>query len=970
MTRLALLASLLLAAPAAAQTEAFDDLPLRAIGPAVMAGRVTDLAVVPGRPHHFYVATASGGLFRTRNNGITWDSIFDHYGTTSLGAVEVAPSDPQTIWVGTGEPTNRQSSSFGNGIYLSRDGGDTFENVGLAQSEHVGRILVHPEDPDLVYVAALGPLWRSGGQRGVFRTSDAGETWEHVLDISADTGAVDIEMDPTDPTILYAAVYTRRRTAWGFNGGGPEGGLWRTFDGGDAWDRLENGIPEGPLGRIGVEVAASNPAVLFATIEHATESGTYRSPDRGQNWAKVNDLNPRPMYYSHIEVDPVDDARVYVLGSAFYYSDDHGETFTRNEDMTPTYDIGVHGDHHALWVDPEENHHLLLGNDGGVHESWDRGRSWRKLNNIPLAQFYAISLDAETPYNIYAGAQDTHSWMGPSQTRRQAGILNSDWIQINFGDGMDQESVPGVAGTAITSSQNGGFVRLDVRTGNRMSIRPTPGPDENRYRFHWLSPIASSTHEPGRIFVGGNRFFASDDLGGTWTASEDLTRSEDRSELPILGVRPAEGMLSMHDGVAAWGTITTLAESPLVAGLIYVGTDDGRLARSEDGGESWRFVERNLPLDTQRHAISRITPSAHREDRLYVAIDRHQSGDFSGYVLVSENRGGRFSPISLGLPRAWVNDIVEHPAGENVLIAGTEAGASITFDRGRSWVRFAGGLPDVPVDDVEIHPTELDLVFGTHGRSIYILDDSGPIARRTTDGSLLFEPKPAEVFLPWKDESYEAQARYAGENPPYGALLTVYLTTPDSMAPVSLQILDEDENVVADVEVEERRGFQRVAWDLRRAGGAEDAPGVCRIAGPRVATGAWQARLQTETATRTAPIEVVLDAGQTVTEEQYAERSEFLEEIHATVMEACAVAAGLEGEDDLSDEAQEALDQLSPTGGFRNPSALARLARLYGGFTGDAVRQGTLHPPEPLHRDEAERLTGIIREALEVLNEE
>ncbi len=966
-----LFASLLLATPALAQPEppVFDDLPLRSIGPAVMAGRISDLAVTPGRPYHFYAATASGGLFRTRNNGITWDSLFDHYGTTSLGAVELAPSDPETVWVGTGEPANRQSSSFGDGVYVSRNGGDSFRHAGLEESEHIGRILIHPDDPGFVYVAALGPLWRSGGQRGVFRTRDAGRNWEQVLAISADTGVVDMEMDPRDPAILYAAAYTRRRTPWGFNGGGPESGIFRSFDGGDTWERLAAGIPEGPLGRIGLEISESEPRTLYATIEHATESGTYRSDDRGDTWRKVNDLNPRPMYYSHIEVDPVDPSRIHVLGAPFFVSDDGGQTFAANESMTPTYDIGVHGDHHALWIDPEENDHLLLGNDGGIHESWDRGLSWRKLNNIPLAQFYAISLDMETPYNIYGGAQDTHSWMGPSETRRQAGILNADWLQTNFGDGMDQAGAPGIQGTAFASSQNGGFVRLDTLTGNRTPIRPIPEEGEDRYRFHWLSPLMSSPHEPGRIFLGGNRFFASDDLGGTWRASEDLTLREDRSELSILGVLPAEGMLSMHDGVAAWGTLTTLAESPRIAGLIYVGTDGGRVARSEDGGISWTFLEENLPLDVLRATISRVTPSSHDGDRLYVAVDRHQLGDFAPYIFVSEDRGSSFEAIADGLPRGWVNDIVEHPEGENLLIAGTEVGGFLSFDRGRSWMRVGGGLPHVPVDDIEIHPRELDIVFGTHGRSLYILDDSGPLARRAGNASQVFGPTTAHVFLPWKDESYEGQARYAGENPPPGALLTVFLTEADAAGPVALQILDSTGEVLAEPALEARPGFQRTSWDLRRMGSMEDGRGVCRSTGPRVATGTWQARLTAGGRETTVPVEVALDPGQTVTGDAYRERSAFLENIHRTVMDACAVFASHEDAPDATEAEREALARLRPTGGFRNPSDLARLARLYGSFTGDQVRQGTLVAPTPLHRREAERLTATIREAMATLGQ-
>lgn len=965
------------AVPVAAQEEqdrvppaVMDDLALRSIGPAVMAGRVSDLAVVPGRPYEFYAATASGGLFRTRNNGATWDSLFDHFGTTSIGAIALSPSDPATVWVGAGEPANRQSSSFGDGVYVSFDGGDTFRNVGLEESEHIGRIVPDPNRPRRAFVAALGPLWRSGGQRGVFRTEDGGASWDQVLEISADTGVVDLEMDPRNPAILYAGAYTRRRTPWGFNGGGTEGGIFRTIDGGDTWERLEEGLPEGPVGRIGLEIAGSDPLSVFALVEHETESGLYRSRDRGASWERISDLNPRPMYYSHVEVDPTDIRRVYVLGSQVHLSDDGGRTFRVNRDMTPTYDIGVHGDHHALWVDPEAPSHLLLGNDGGIYESWDRAVSWRKINNIPLTQFYAISLDMETPYNIYGGAQDTHSWVGPSATRNQSGILNSDWRQTNFGDGMDQEAVPREAGIALVSSQNGNIVRFDTATGNRTTVRPFPDEDEDRYRFHWLSPMGSSPNTPGRVYFGGNRLFLSDDLGSEWRATEDLTLREDRSELPILGVLPAEGMLSMHDGVSDWGTLTTLAESPLVAGLIYVGSDDGRVARSGDDGDSWEFLETNLPLEALRATISRVTPSAHREDRLYVAVDRHHLGDFEPYIFVSEDRGESFAPIGAGLPRGWVNDLVEHPLGENFLVAGTEVGAFFSFDRGASWVRVGGGLPHVPVDDIEIHPRDRDLVFGTHGRSIYILDDSAPLAWHDpeTNAAELFEPRAALVFLPWKHESYEAQARYAGENPPPGALLTVHL--PDGMeGEPALEIREPSGEVVANLALDAGPGFQRIVWDLRAGAVPEDATGACAAPPPRVSTGTYEVRLGGAGEIPSVALEVGLDPSVVVSVAAYEQRAAFLAEAYGVIQEACRAGASAPDPDTLPEAARDALRQLRPGGGFRNPSTLARLGRLYGEFTGDDVRQGTLDAPTMVHRRRFETLRAQLEEAMATVND-
>ena len=972
--------ALLLPAGVAAQNaspalEVFDDLRLRAIGPAVMAGRVSSLAVVPGRPWEYYAGTASGGLFRTRNGGVTWDSLFDTYTTTSIGAVALAPSDPATVWVGAGEPANRQSSSFGDGVYVSWNGGDTFEHAGLRESEHIGAIVVDPSNPRRAFVAALGPLWRSGGQRGVFRTDDGGASWDHVLAISPDTGAVDLEMDPRNPAILYAAAYTRRRTPWGFNGGGPESGIYRSTDGGDTWARLAGGLPEGAIGRIGIEISESNPLTVLATVEHGTDGGVWRSDDRGAAWRRISDLNPRPMYYSHIEVDPGDARRVYVLGARFHVSDDGGRTFSENSDMTPTYDIGVHGDHHALWIDPAEGDHLILGGDGGIYETWDRGVSWRKINNIPLTQYYAISLDDEVPYNIYGGAQDTHSWVGPSATRNQAGILNSDWKQTNFGDGMDQAAAPSEPGVAFASSQNGGIVRIDPRTGNRTPVRPFPAGDEERYRFHWLSPIDTSPHKPGRVYFGGNRLFISDDFGAQWRATEDLTFREDRSELTILGQLPGWAVLSGNDGVAAWGTLSTVAESPLAPGLIYAGSDDGRLARTDDDGVTWTFLEDNLPLDSFRSTFSRVTPSLHDPDRLYVALDRHQLGDFAPYVFVSEDRGASFAAIGGGLPRGWVNDIVEHPAGANLLAAGTEVGAFLSFDRGGSWKRLGGGLPHAPVDDIEVHPRDRDMVLGTHGRSIWILDDAAPLAQWDPDAesAALFEPRPALIHLPWKHESYEGQARYAGENPPAGALITVFL--PETVTGIPLiDIRDSEGRRVARLPLRARPGFQRIVWDLRLETPAEKqvVGASCLIPEPRAPEGRYEVRLTRVGEPLAVPLEVTLDPGTRVEAADYAERSAFVAAIRDELLDACAAAAPFEPHEtsEFSAEAKDVYAELGPGLTNRGRSARSSMRGLYNGFIGDSVRQGTLHAPTPAHRQRFDELRARLRAAAALLEAE
>ena len=498
----------------------------RSIGPAVMGGRIDTVALVEDEPSIIYIGTASGGLWKSTNMGTTWTSLFHGHHTSSIGDVALSRSDPDAVWVGTGEPNNRQSSSFGNGVYKSVDGGESFEHVGLEATEHIGKIVIHPTRPNRVYVAAGGALWHSSEERGVFRTVDGGQTWEKILFIDEDTGVTTLAMDPQNPDVLYAAAYQRRRKPWGFNGGGPGSGLYKTTDGGDHWRRLEDGLPEGDLGRIGVAIYRGDSRILYALVEHATEAGVYRTTNRGERWERVNELNPRPMYYSKIFIDPTDSDRVYVLASSFHMSEDGGASFETNRDMTPSYDVGVHGDHHALWIDPGNPKHLVLGGDGGLYLSWDRAFHWRKVNNIPLGQFYGIAVDMDEPYNIYAGAQDTHSWMGPSATQNQIGILNGDWRQTNFGDGMYQQADPTDSSIVYTESQGGNIVRLDRRTGDRKTIKPHPEEDDSRYRFHWTSPILISPHDAKTIYLGGNRLFISEDRGDSWRATEDLTRNE------------------------------------------------------------------------------------------------------------------------------------------------------------------------------------------------------------------------------------------------------------------------------------------------------------------------------------------------------------------------------------------------------------------------------------------------------------
>ena len=982
---------------------ALDGLALRSIGPAVMGGRIDDVAVDESRPWVFYIGAASGGVWKTTNAGTTWTSLFDDQPVSSIGDVTLAPSDPEIVWVGTGEPNNRQSSTIGNGVYKSTDGGASWEHAGLADTHHIGRIVIHPADPATVYVAAVGRLWGASAERGVFRTTDGGKSWDKVLFIDDDTGVIDLAMDPVNPRVLYAAAYQRRRTPWGFSGGGPGSGLYKTSDAGETWRRLENGLPEGPLGRIGLDVYRGDPRVVYATVQHNDAGGIYRSDDRGESWTKMSDLNPRPMYYSQIRIDPNDDRCLYVLGGPFYYSDDGGRTFTRNTDMTPTYDVGVHGDHHALWIDPSNGGHLILGGDGGLYVSWDASVTWDKVNNIPLGQFYAIGVDMQIPYVVYGGLQDTHSWGGPSATRRHIGILNPDWYQINFGDGMYQQVDPTDPDTIYTESQGGNIVRFDRATGDRKTIKPTPPDGEDPYRFHWTAPIAISPHDSNRIYLGGNRLFTSTDRGETWTRTDDLTRAEDRDALPIMGQVPDEMTLSRHDGTSSWGTITTVAESPIAAGVLWVGTDDGLVQVSRDEGQTWASQAGRFPgLDDSRALVSRVVASRANPGRAYAAFDRHRLDDVVPYIYATDDYGGSWRSIGDGLPddAGWVNVVAEHPQNHDLLFVGTETGLFASIDRGATWRRLRGNFPTVPVDDLVVHPRDHDLVVGTHGRGIYILDDLAPLAELSAEvlqsSAHLFSVRTATEFHRWKHESYGAQRQFVGANPPYGAIISYYLSKEaeaedEEEDGVSLTVLDPAGESVRELHGPGARGIQRLAWDLRAA----VPDGLDADRGPLVPPGRYTIRLDAGGRTQEQPVEVVVDPAATqIGQAEHEARYAFLlaaNDLRATIAKSLTtleevdsqVEALLTRGDDLpaavTTAANETLEAAKPISerlrgpddgpAFGNPNLRLLASRLFGELDGAAVRQGTFEGPTPGQRDRLEALRRSLGDAVGEVND-
>ncbi len=807
------------AAPApAAPADPFPGLKFRNIGPATMGGRIDDLAVLESNPAVFYVGTATGGLWKTMNNGTTWEVLFDDIDdTVSIGDVAINPNDANTVWVGSGENNNRQSTSWGSGVYKSIDGGHTWKHMGLRTSKHIARIIVDPIDHDVVYVAALGSVFGPGGERGIYKTTDGGLTWNRVLYVDEDTGGTELVMDPSNNKVIYAATYQRRRATWGFNGGGPGSAMWKSSDAGRTWTKLTNGVPSGNLGRIGMDVYRKNPNIVYARIEHAKESGTYRSDDAGMTWKKMSDVNPRPMYFSQIRIDPTTDSRIYVLGVDLHVSDDGGKTFHLQETL--------HDDHHAMWINPNNPNHIIEGTDGGVGISYDRAKTFEGIYNMDIGQFYHVAYDMETPYNVYGGLQDNYSWGGPSAVRSRQGIKNDDWFSVQGGDGFDVQIDPQDSRTIYAESQDGNITRIDRVTNERKNIRPVPPKGEAPYRWNWNTPILISPHDHNTIYVGANKVFKSTDRGNSWTAiSGDLTTNTDRDTLSLMNVKASEIDIAKNDGVASYGNIVSLVESPKQAGVIYAGSDDGKVHMTKDGGKTWTDITTKFPNVPKNAYVSRLVPSAHDVSVVYATFDNHRADDMGTYVYASVDGGNTFRSIGEGISKGHtVTSMAEDPNNPNVLYTGTEFGLFVSPDRGGKWTRIKGNLPTVPVHEVVFHPRDNDMILATHGRSIWILDDATPL-RQYPDAvktdAFLFDMRPAMQFNPANDRGFVTDKPFFGKNPTYGAPISFYLSKPQTN--VSLRIRDAAGNEVRELTGNALRdargaGVNRVYWDLRHA---------------------------------------------------------------------------------------------------------------------------------------------------------
>jgi photosystem II stability/assembly factor-like uncharacterized protein len=838
-------------------TDKLKNLEFRELGPATMGGRIDDFAVVESNPNIVYVGVASGGVWKTTNNGTTWEPVFDKESVSTIGDIAIAPSDPSIVWVGTGEPNNRQSSSWGDGVYKSLDGGKTWKKMGLEATRHIGRMVVHPKNPEVAYVAALGHLWGPNPERGVYKTTDGGKTWSQVLKINDDTGVSDIAMDPESPDTLYAAAYERRRTPYGFNGGGPDSAIYKTTDGAVTWRKLTKGLPYengGETGRIGLDIYRKDPNIVYALVQHE-KGGIYRSEDKGETWKKMSDTNPRPSYYSQVRIDPNNDLRIWTLGASMFYSEDGGKTFSTQRVQK------IHGDFHAMWIDPADSNHMITGSDGGIHWSYDAGKTWDFINTLAIGQFYEVSLSNEKPYHICGGLQDNGSWCGPVQTLARDGIANEDWQVIHGGDGF-YAAIDNVEPWIVyTESQDGYIDRRDLRTEQQRSIKPEAKAGEPpHYRFQWNSPVAISAHDHNTIYYGGNYLFKSTDRGDNWTRlGGDLTTSVDRNKLPVFGKAPDKSTLSRHDGVQEYPTITTLSESPLTPNVLWVGTDDGNLQLTRDGGKTWKNVAARVPGVPKGTYVSRVVASKTGEGAALVTFDGHRGDDYNIYIFATNDYGENWKAIRNGIPDSAgsVHVVREHPRNTNLLFAGTEFGLWVSWDRGANWTALRNNFPTVPVDDIEIQARENDLVLATHGRSIWVFDDLTPIEKMDvslTASPLTFFPPRAATAWHLRNRRWSAgQKMFMAKNPPYGTILNYYLKeavppeapkkekddkdNKDAAAEkpkedaaakkegkVKISVTDKDGKAVREFDGPGVAGVNRTNWDLRWNAPAEPTP--------------------------------------------------------------------------------------------------------------------------------------------------
>jgi photosystem II stability/assembly factor-like uncharacterized protein len=794
----------------------------RAIGPAIMGGRIADIAYDPSDPWTFYVATGHGGLMKTTDNGGSFTALTAKEPIVSAGAVTVSPSNPKIVWLGTGEANDRNSVGWGTGVFRSTDGGSSWTHAGLEKSRTIARIAVHPTNPDVAYAAVPGDLWTPTPDRGLYKTTDGGKTWTAVLQSQTEkdkVGAGDVALDPSNPEIVYAALYARRRTPWSF-AAGPDassgkdlGGIFRSTDGGGTWKKLANGLPNS-TGRIGLAVYAKNPKIVYAVVQSfeggtsniddvtSKAGGVFRTDDGGDTWVRRSDLDPRPFYFSQIRVDPQDDQKVYVLGFMLHVSEDGGKTW--REDRFKN----VHSDCHALAIDPRTPGRLLLGTDGGIYQSYDRGAQWAHVNTVPLGEFYRIAVDDSTPYRICGGLQDNLNWAGPSATRSKDGIVNEDWIDLQGGDGFYCFFDANDPNVVYAESQSGSTHRMNLASGATHPFRPEPAEGQAAFRFHWNSPFIRSIHDPKRFYLAGNHVFMLTDRGDKWQAIS-----------PDLSTNNPERTTSTGSGAETYGVVFTLAESAAKAGMLWAGTDDGKLWVTDDNGAHWTDLTSSLPAEAKGQWIARVEPGHKDANVAYLVVSAYETGNYAPLVYRTADKGRTWQSIVANLSKDWPARVVrEDPSNPDLLFAGTEIGLFASFDRGGSWQPL-GGLPTVPVDDILVNPRTHDLDIATHGRSLYIIDNISALEQLTADvaskPAYIFPITPATAYEPlpgWVD-SNGSTGIFRGSNPPVGAAIDVFVSAFTGES-ISLSIKGPDGQPIATLSAPGVPGFNRIVWDL------------------------------------------------------------------------------------------------------------------------------------------------------------
>ena len=831
-------------------------LKFRSVGPALTSGRISDFAVHPEHNHIYYVATSSGGVWKTENAGTTYKPIFDSQGSYSIGCVTMDPNNPNVVWVGTGENNNQRSVAYGDGIYRSEDGGASWKNMGLKESEHISNIIVHPENSDIIWVAAVGPLWSKGGERGVYKSIDGGQTWNATLSIDEHTGVADMIMDPTDPDVLYAAAHQRARHVYTYLGGGPGSAIYKSTDGGDNWTKASKGLPSVDLGRIGLAVSPADPEKLYAIVEAAQgKSGFYRSTNRGASWHKRGSHVTSGNYYQEIIADPVNADIIYSMDTWMSKSVDGGATFKRVGEKTK------HVDNHCVWVNPENNKHWLVGCDGGIYETWDAAKTWLFKSNLPVTQFYKVAVDNDTPfYNIYGGTQDNFSLGGPSRTLTSHGIMNSDWFVTHGGDGFESQVDPENPDIVYAQSQYGVLVRYDRQSGEEVGIQPKERKGENTYRWNWDAPLQVSSHVSGRLYFAANKVFRSDDYGNSWEViSEDLTQQLNRNELKIMDRVWSIDAVAKNRSTSPYGTIVAFHESPVNKDLLVVGTDDGLIQISNDGGGSWT-AKANISGVPKNSYVNAVYCSQHDENVIYAVFNHHKYGDFKPYIYKSSNKGSTWNKISNNLPeRGSVYSIVEDHVDKDLLFCGTEFGVFFSSTGGGHWKQLKAGVPTVAIRDLAIQERENDLVLGTFGRGFYVLDDYSSL-RKVGDGkmgeeAMIFPIRTALQYnykepLGVAGKAFQGDGFYVGDNLASVAMIDYYIgeefkslkdqrqkqakkdakdkknnpypTYEELRAEeeeISTQLVftitNEDGDIVRKLNKKPGKGIQRLKWDMR-----------------------------------------------------------------------------------------------------------------------------------------------------------